>query len=229
MLSSAIVGCATPQQQSEATVPTPSPTVSTPPPAASPVAPSTPEVQQWTMILKGQSTQGLIFSNDGKLLYQGKTLLAEIPVTYISDGNVNYVQRLIVSPPSPSGRFNVVKGCEEPTDDAGLCWAVFLVDRQTQTAEKIDIAKYGGRNWVQWSADERYAVFAELLEGSTWFVVLDLQTQEGKMTEEITPVADLSSFRWLNDRTFEVKVSCGDRPDCTGSTFRGNITALFTR
>ena len=92
---------------------------------------------------------------------QETPLLTEIPVSYVSDSNVTYAQRLIVSNTSPSGRFNVVKACEGTTDESGLCWAVFLVDRQSKTAEKISIAKYGGQNWVQWSGDERYAVFTE--------------------------------------------------------------------
>ena len=161
MFGSTIAGCAATQQQSEAPTSPLSTTSSSPAPSASPSAPSIPGVQQWTTLLKGESAYGLTFSNDGKLLYQETPLLTEIPVSYVSDSNVTYAQRLIVSDPSPSGRFNVVKACEGTTDESGLCWAVFLVDRQSKTAEKISIAKYGGQNWVQWSGDERYAVFTE--------------------------------------------------------------------
>jgi hypothetical protein len=48
-------------------------------------------------------------------------------------------QRLVVSPASPSGWFNVVKGC-----DGKLCWAVWLIDRKLGKAEKIQIGKYDG-------------------------------------------------------------------------------------
>jgi hypothetical protein len=224
ILSSAIAGCAKANTQ-QATTPTPAATASSP----TPTTPAIPGVQQWTTILKGKSAQGLSFTADGQLLYQGKVLLTKIPVSYVSDGNVTYAQRLIVSDPSPSSRFNIVKACEGTTNKSGLCWSVFLVDRQSATAKKIDIAKYGGQNWVQWSADERYAVFAESMEGVTWFVVLDLQTGDSKLFDHTTAVADLSSFTWADDRTFRVNVSCLDRADCRESPFRGNISTLFTQ
>jgi Tol biopolymer transport system component len=129
-------------------------------------------------------------------VYEGELLLNEILVSYISDGNVVYAQRLLVSGSSPSGRFTIVKACEEITNESGLCWAVFLIDRQDQQAQKIGIAKYGGQEWVQWSNDERYAVFTESMEGSTWFLVLDLQSGETKTIDDYTlAIADLDSFR----------------------------------
>ncbi|MBD2034037.1 hypothetical protein H6F76_03095 [Leptolyngbya sp. FACHB-321] len=229
MFGSTIAGCAATQQQSEAITSPLATTAASPAPSTSPSAPRIPGVQQWTAILKGESAHGLTFSNDGKLLDQEKPLLTGIPVSYVSDGNVTDAQRLFVSDPSPSGRFNVVKACEGTTEASGLCWAVFLVDRQAKTAAKISIAKYGGQNWVQWSGDERYAVFTEAMEGVSWFIVLDLQTRETKLFEQTSAVADLSSFRWLDNRTFQANISCDDRSDCTAAPFRGDITALFTK
>lgn len=224
ILSSVIAGCAKANTQ-QATTPTTAATASSP----TPTAPTIPGVQQWKTILKGEAAHGLTFTANGQLLYQDKVLLSEIPVSYVSDGNVTYAQRLIVSDPSPSGRFNVVKACEGTTNESGLCWSVFLVDHQSATAKKIGIAKYGGQNWVQWSADERYAVFAESMEGVTWFVALDLQTGESKLFDHTAAVADLSSFTWVSDRTFQANISCGDRANCTKSQFRGNIPTLFTK
>jgi len=224
ILSSAIAGCAKANIQ-QATTPTPEASASSP----TPTAPTIPGVQQWKTILKGESAHGLTFTANGQLLYQDKVLLSEIPVSYVSDGNVTYAQGLIVSDPSPSGRFNVVKACEGTTNESGLCWAVFLVDRQSEKTKKISIAKYGGQNWVQWSADERYAVFTESMEDVTWFVVLDLQTGDSKQFDHTAAVADLSSFTWLDDRTFQASIVCGDRTDCTKSQFRANISTLFTQ
>ena len=211
---------------SEITTPTPTPTTASTPSTPTPANPSMPGVQQWATILKDESVQELTFTSDGKLLYQEKVLLSEIPVSYDSNGVITYAERLIVSEPSPSGRFNVVKACEGITE--GLCWSVFLVDRQSETAERIDIAKYGGQNWVQWSDDGRYAVFAESTEGITFFVVLDLQTKESKIFEQTSATADLSSFRWIDDRTFTANIVCSNQPNCTESPFRGNISTLFT-
>lgn len=151
MMSSAIAECIakTTQLQPDATSPSPETvTGSIPTPAASPTLSKMAGVQEWVEIFKGESVQGLTFSSDGKLLYQGKVLLPEIPVSYISDGDITYAQRLIISDLSPSGRFNIVKACEGTTNESGLCWSVYLVDRQAETAQKVDIAKYGGLNWV---------------------------------------------------------------------------------
>lgn len=205
---------------------------STPNAASSPAsavltAPSIPGVQHWKPILKGESVHGLTFSQEGHLIYQEKRLLNEIPVSYASDGTVTYAQRLLVSGPSPSGKFNIFKACEGLTDETGLCWAVFLVDREAGKVEQISIAKYGGQNWVQWSPDERYAVFAESMEGVTWFIALDLQTGESKMFDYTAAPADLSSFTWMSDRTFEANLLCD--ADCAEPQFQGDITELFSR
>jgi hypothetical protein len=232
MIGSTIAGCTatTNGPQPEATSSSPETvTASTPTPAASPSLPKLAGVQEWAEILQGELAQGLTFSNDGRLVYQDKVLLTENPVSYRSDGVVTYAQRLIVSDPSPSGRFNIVKACEGTTNGSGLCWSVYLVNRQSETAQRVDIAKYGGLNWVQWTADERYSLFAESMEGVSWFVALDLQTQESRMFEQTTATADLSSFKWIDNRTFEANVFCGEGANCTGQPFRGNISTLFTQ
>ncbi len=224
ILSSAIAGCAKANTQ-QAITPTTAATASSPTPTAATI----PGIQQWTTIVKGKSAHGLTFTPDGKLLYQNKVLLTKIPVSYVNDGNLTYAQRLIVSDPSPSSRFNIVKACEGNTDEGGLCWSVFLVDRQSETAKRIDIAKYGGQNWVQWSTHERYAVFAESMESVTWFVGLDLQTGNSQLFDHTAATADLSSFTWVDDHTFQANIFCGDRADCTEAPFRGNISTLFTQ
>lgn len=233
IISSAISGCALTKLQQLSEVPKPTPTTAASPtvaltPSVTPSASNMPGVQQWLTVLKGESAHGLTFTTDGKLLYQGKVLLTEIPVSYANNGDITYAQRLIISAPSPSDRFNVVKACEGTMNESGLCWSVFLIDRGVETAKKVDIAKYGGQNWVKWSGDERYALFAESMEGVTFFVALDLQTRESKLFEQTSATADLSSFKWIDDRTFQINIFCSDSANCT-QPFRGNITNLFTQ
>jgi hypothetical protein len=232
MMSSAIAGCISTKSQSLSQVSSPSPETvdaSTLTSAASPALPKMVGVQEWAETLKGESAQGLTFTEDGRLLYQDNVLLTEIPVSYGSNGDITYAQRLIVSDTSPSGRFNIVKACEGTTTESGLCWSVFLVDRQAQTAQKIDIAKYGGLNWVQWTVDERYALFVEAMEGVSWFVALDLQAGKSKMFEQTAATADLSSFKWIDNRTFKANLLCQDGANCTEPPFRGNISTLFSQ
>ncbi|MEC4805872.1 MAG: hypothetical protein SAJ12_10815 [Jaaginema sp. PMC 1079.18] len=227
-MSSTIAGCTAQSTRSQPDTTSPSPEVTASTPTADdPALPQMAGVQNWAEILPGESVQGLTFSPDGKLLYQDRVLLTEIPVSYANNGDITYAQRLIISDPSPSGRFNIVKACEGTTNETGLCWSVYLVARQAETAQKIDIAKYGGLNWVQWTDDERYALFAESMESVTWFVALDLQTGESKMFEYTETTADLSSFQWIGDRTFEANLLCQDGATCTESSFRGNILTLF--
>ncbi len=183
--------------------------------------------QTWTQINRGQSAQELQLTEQGSLSYQGKVLLPTIPVSYSSDGSVTEALQLIVSPTSPSGRYNFFKAC----DRDGLCWAVYLVDRTEKTAKKVDVAKYGGRDWVQWSADERYAVLAEQMEGATWMVAVELPTGTSAMSDELTFTADLASFKWTGDRTFTLQAAPCKTADCANPnpSYQANIEGWFTR
>jgi hypothetical protein len=215
----AIAGCTLPQAQMRES----SPPVTTPT-AVSPM-PSTPEdaldQEDWLDLLPGETVRDLSFTETGTLSYQETILLSEIPVSTSSDGAVTYAKRLIVSPTSPSGRYTILKACEEVTD-GGLCWAIYKVDRAQQTAQTVSIGKYGGLDWVQWSADDRYAVFLEKMEGTAWFIVMDLQSGESSISSEMPAQPELDSFTWTGDRTFTITLA-------DQSQFQGNIEALFSQ
>jgi hypothetical protein len=181
--------------------------------------------QTWTQINRGQSAQDLQFTGQGGLSYQGKVLLPTIPVSYSSDGSVTDAVQLIVSPTSPSGRYNFFKAC----DRDGICWAVYLVDRNSKTAKKIDVAKYGGRDWVQWSSDDRYAVLAEQMEGSTWMVAVELPAGKSAMSDELPFIAELASFKWTGDRTFSIQATQCQTADCPDPNYQANLEAWFAQ
>jgi hypothetical protein len=221
LVSGTVTGCAQPNSptnkaSSTATVQSPaavSPTTGMNSPAKLP---------DWVNLLPGETTGGLTFTQAGKLAYQGKILLSKIPVSYSSDGTVTYAKRLIVSPSSPSGRYTIIKACEAETDETGLCWSIYKVDSQQAKAEKVSIAKYGGLNWVQWSSDQRYAVFVEKMEGTAWFIVMDLRTGESQSFSELSAQPDLNSFTWTGENTFDITL-------VNGSKFQGNIKKLFSK
>lgn len=197
-------------------------------PASMPISsPKAVNGQTWTQINRGQTAQELQLTQEGGLSYQGTTLLPTIPVSYSSDGSVTDALQLIVSPTSPSGRYNFFKAC----DRDGMCWAVYLVDRTSKTAKKVDVAKYGGRDWVQWSTDERYALMAEQMEGSTWMVAVDLPAGKSAMSKELPFMADLASFQWTGDRTFTVQATPCKTDDCANPnpSYQANIEDWFTR
>jgi hypothetical protein len=216
----AIAGCTQPQAQTdEPSSPTPTPTAVSP-------TPSTPETelenaQAWLDLLPGETVRDLSFSQTGTLSYQDRILLSEIPVSTSSDGTMTVAKRLIVPPTSPSGRYTILKACEEVTDE-GLCWSIYKVDRTEQTVQTVSIGKYGGLDWVQWSADDRYAVFLEKLEGTAWFIVMDLQSGESSISGEMPAQPELDSFTWTSDRTFSITLA-------DGSQFQGDIAALFSQ
>lgn len=203
----ALVGCST-KSGSSATEPS-SPSADTAPALTSsdtPTATSQKTDSAWTTLLPGEAKDDLKFSTDGTLSHQDKVVLDSIPVTYVSDGSALYAKRLVVSDPSPSGNYTFVKGCEEADPSTGLCWAVFLVDRAEGTAYPVTVGKYGGKDWVQWSSDDRYAILAEVMEGSSWIYVVDLQTEASKNLGEMSANIDLESFQWRGDRTFTINV-----------------------
>lgn len=219
IIMGAIAGCTT---QSPSTSPEPAPVESpaTPPEPTDDAASPEPASTEWATLFPGDTTADLTFAETGDLLLAEQQLLDSIPVSYENDTPSSYAARLLVSPSSPSGRYSIVKACEDPAPGMGLCWSIYAIDREEAIAQKVGIGKYGGMDWVQWSPDERYAVFLEKMEGTSWFVVLDLEIGESLLMEELSAEADLSQLRWTGDRTFQV-------PLADGSTFEGDIQALF--
>lgn len=205
------------------TSPQSSPTSSPTSPTSSPTSPTpTPlSPQQWQTLLPGQTKDNLTFTEDGKLLYGSQPLLPEIPVSYSSDGTVTPAKRLLVSPASPSGRYNVIKACET-TDETGLCWSVYLIDRAEITAQKVNIGKYGGLDWVEWSAEESRAVFLEKMEGTAWFIGMNLTTGETHLAEELPAQPDLKTFTWTGEKTFQVQLA-------NSSVYQGDVDAILAR
>ncbi|MFP5274052.1 hypothetical protein [Coleofasciculus sp.] len=214
LVSGAIAGCTQPTSQTNGALST---ATAKPPAAVSPASPTTAtnspiNSPDWVNLLPGETIGDLTFTQGETLVYQCKTLLSEIPVSYSSDGTVTYAKRLIVSGSSPSGRYTFIKACEIEVKEIGLCWSIYKVDALATEAQKVNISKYGGLNWVQWSSDERYAVFFD----KTWFIVMDLLTGESKTSSELSAQPDLKSFTWTSDRTFDVTL-------VNGSQFQGNI------
>ncbi len=187
----------------------------------------------WVTLHPGEEKDGLKFTKDGALSYQGKVLLPNIPVSYVSDGTVKYAGRLIVSNPSPSGNFNFFQACEQPSDGGSLCWALFVVDKEKGKATKTHAGKYGPLQWVKWSRDERYAILANQNEGASWLHAIDLQTGDSKPFKDegwSCSNIDLNSFSWIDDKGFKVKIY--HTPGCPGNTdksflYTGNIEDIF--
>ncbi len=214
----------------------PSVTQSKASPTAEVDAPSKPNAQGWVTLYPGETADGLEFSKDGKLSFKGKVLLEKIAVTYDSTGPVSYAKRLLVSPHSPSGNFNLLRGCDGETN--GLCWKYFLIDRVAGEAKETTVGKYGAdEDWMQWSANERYLVMKGYTDGAAWLYAINLETADGRALEFGQNELDLSRFSWVDEGTFQIKVhklaqgasvaEAGNETTNAPFWFKGNLTALF--
>lgn len=200
-------------------------------------APKKSNEQGWVTLYPGEAADGLEFSKDGKLSLFGQVLLEKIGVTESVDApEVTYAKRLIVSPPSPSGNFNLLRGCDGVTD--GLCWKFFLIDRKAGVAKETTVGKYGADDdWMQWSENERYLVMKGYTDGAAWLYAIDLLTAEGRALEFGQHELDLSTFTWVDEGTFKIKVNelpigkaaadGGNETTDAPFWFKGNLAALF--
>ncbi|MGB3207798.1 MAG: hypothetical protein WBB28_22670 [Crinalium sp.] len=184
--------------------------------------------QSWVTLLPGEEEYKVKFAKDGSLSHQGKILISKIPVSYSSDGSVFYAINIILSNPSPSGNFHFFQAC----DTQGLCWALYLIDKNQSKVYRTSAGKYGSYQWVQWSKDEQYAILADQNEGDSRIYAIDLKTGDSKSVDIGSRAIDLKSFSWLDSRKFKVKIinhpACVDcKPNQSKSYwFNGNITNI---
>ncbi len=192
---------------------------------------STSSKLSWVQLQPGDEEYGVKFNKDGSLSNQGKVLISKIPVSYSSDGSVFYAINIILSNPSPSGNFHFFQAC----DTQGLCWALYLIDKNQSKVHKTFAGKYGSFQWVQWTEDERYAILADQNEGYSRIYAIDLKTGDSKSVDIGSLAIDFKSFSWLDSRKFKIKVinhpTCVDcKPDKSNSYwFQGNITNIVKK
>ena len=187
--------------------------------------------QSWITLQPGDEEYNIKFAKDGSLSHQGKVLMPKIPVSYSSDGSVFYAINIILSNPSPSGNFHFFQAC----DTQGLCWALYLIDKNQGKVYRTSAGKYGSSQWVQWSKDERYAILADQNEGYSRMYAINLKTGDSKSIDIGSRAIDLKSFSWLDSRKFKVKIinhpACADcKPDKSKFYwFQGNITNIVKK
>ena len=81
---------------------------------------------------------------------------AEIPNVFDgSEEDPIEVQKVVVLPSSPTGRYSVINACSQQ------CGRLYVVDHTKRSAKKFDGAIYGPTDWIAWSADEEYFLLPE--------------------------------------------------------------------
>ena len=118
---------------------------------------------------------GFTLTAAGVLLHEGRTIADPLVASYRQDGGAARAVaagRVVLFPASPSGRFRVVQACESAATD-GLCWKVFVFDRETGRLSDAAAGKYGPERWLNWSPDERHAVLVSRNDGASWLHVVE--------------------------------------------------------
>ncbi|MEW6492195.1 MAG: ankyrin repeat domain-containing protein, partial [Cyanobacteriota bacterium] len=196
-----------------------------------------PGKEGWAILCPSEEAYGFEFTQIGTLSYQGKEFLSSSnPLSYKGVSSTA-PDRLIISNPSPSGNFNFFKGCNDSLEGGipGDCSHLFFIDKKKGKAKITSAGKYGANTWVQWSRDERYAILAGSGCGVDWIYAINLQTGDSRsFKKEFHPgTIQLSSFSWINDREFKVKIVPhpqypGSQKDTAPSFWwRGNIEDLY--
>lgn len=178
------------------------------------------------VILSKQDQQcGFSLTSDLVFSYKGRFIAQDLISSYSSDGNHVLVDVMKIFPSSNSERFYFIKACEYQDESnsagadhsLGLCWTQFLFDAENWSFIRIAAGKYGPRDWIQWSSDDRYAIVYSYNEGVYWFHAYDPRNgneflfppsfdENFESYYELTDV-DESSFEWLSSRSFRVIAS----------------------
>lgn len=146
-----------------------------PPKAEAPAAEATAACAQgFVEVRPGAAGCGFTLTAAGALLQEGRTLAAPLVVSYQQDaaGSTPIAAgKVVLFPPSPSGRFRILQACESAAAD-GLCWKVFLFDGQAASLSEALAGKYGPERWQGWSPDERHVALVSRSEGASWIHVV---------------------------------------------------------
>lgn len=184
-----------------------------------------PECQSgYVTVLAGETQCGFLLKEDGSLHHLGSSISDPIVVSAFqsADGDfMLFARKIILFPPSPSGRYRIIKACDDVSARA-LCWKVLAFDAETKEIGGVYAGKYGPKEWITWSEDEEYAVLINQNDGVNWlnFVkVTDFVTAIYPAYEEkVDVIVDRSSFQWLDPRTVKVRVARCTLPYCEGVT-----------
>lgn len=172
----------------------------------------------YLIVTKNDPQCGFGLNGKSELLYNGKVVEGALAVSYSSDGEVTPAKLFVVYPQSNSRRFALIQTCEfqENHQGYGLCWSPFILDKKKRQLHKTHAGKYGPERWIEWAADDKYAILYNSNEGANW--VHAVETNTGK-TFEFPPYNPSSTdiyqmtkvhrdtFMWRGPRTFEIEFS----------------------
>lgn len=180
---------------------------------ATPAAADTGDCAQgFVVVTPGTPGCGFTLTEAGRLTQDGRTVADPLVVSYRQDANgITPVPaaQVVLFPPSPSGRYRILQACES-ADSGGLCWKVFVFDREAGQLKEAVAGKYGPDRWVSWSPDQQHVALVSRNEGASWIHVVEAPS--GKSVSfpddasnenwQIQP----ETLKWTGPRSFTVTV-----------------------
>jgi hypothetical protein len=103
-----------------------------------------------------------------------------------------------------------VQACESAGAD-GLCWKVFVFDRDVGRLSEGVAGKYGPDRWLSWSPDEQHVALVSRSEGASWIHVVEAMSGRslafpGHASNENWLVQP-ATLAWTGPRSFAVTVA----------------------
>jgi hypothetical protein len=131
--------------------------------------------QGFVEVTPAASGCGFALTAAGTLLREGRAIADPLIVSYRQDAGGSTAiaaGKVVLFPPSPSGRFRILQACESAAADA-LCWKVFVLDRTTDRLDEAVAGKYGPDRRQSWSPDERHVALVSRTDGASWIHVVE--------------------------------------------------------
>lgn len=169
---------------------------------------------EFTKVFPGQMACGLGFSQDSRLIIDGR------PVTDVVQPWGKPAENVTIYPlPRSRGHAVVVFG------DV-LSYVVDIVGRR---ATEVFVAKYGPDEWISWGPDDRYVALLGGNEGLTWLHVISLREHTNQSVptydSRVALVFDEESFGWLDSNSFRVRLAECKGEYCGETTLPGDGTS----
>jgi hypothetical protein len=122
--------------------------------------------------------------------------------------NQNEDDALVLSGPSPSGRYYFAFLC-----DTLACGVRKLIDLDSRSVFQINTERFVRSDWISWSPLERYAVMAVENAGDRRLCAVDLVNHQQYDLGQATPIkgatvhTDLESAHWTSADEFAVRIT----------------------
>ncbi|WP_137392212.1 hypothetical protein [Rhodoligotrophos defluvii] len=162
---------------------------------------------------------GVALSKSGRLTDRGRVLADPLAASFVEDASGTRpvaARKVVLFPPSPSGRFRVIQACDGEGSDA-LCWSVFAMDAKRARLHKIQAGHYGPLPWQSWSPTEQHVVLASSEEGAWWLHVVEPASGRSRSFPDEAAQVDWTvepkTLAWTGPRSFTVVArTCGRCP-----------------